>query len=126
MRLVLIATIALLALLAPAAALPGGDPHVTAAGVTFAPAVVTATVGQPVTWEAALAGHTVTTAASMADAAQGIGNDRRNADGDADTFHTNLPQGASFTHAFTEPGTYSYFCVLHFRTGMVGTVIVSE
>lgn len=126
MRLVLIATIALLALLAPAAALPADDPHVAAAGVVFAPAVVTATVGQPITWEGTLIGHTVTTADSVVNAAQGQGNDRRNEDADPDTFHANLPQGGVVTHAFSAPGTYTYFCVLHFRSGMVGTVIVSE
>lgn len=126
MRLVLIATIALLALLAPAAALPAEPAHVAAAGVVFAPAVVTVAVGEPVTWDGVLVGHTVTTAASLADAAQGRGNDRQNADADPDTFHANLPQGGAVTHAFSAPGTYTYFCVLHFRSGMVGTVVVSE
>ncbi|MFV2007189.1 MAG: plastocyanin/azurin family copper-binding protein, partial [Longimicrobiales bacterium] len=36
-----------------------------------------------------------------------------------------LQPGDAFTHRFTEPGTYRYFCMPHEGAGMVATVIVS-
>jgi plastocyanin len=35
--------------------------------------------------------------------------------------------GASYSHRFTEPGTYAYYCSLHGTTtkGMVGAVVVT-
>lgn len=126
MRIVLIAPLALLALLAPAAALPAEPAHVLAAGFSFTPPVVHVGVGEPVTWEGLLATHTVTTSVSLVNAAQGQADDRQNADADPDTFHVSLPAGATFTHSFSEPGIVSYFCALHFRSGMIGTVVVEE
>jgi len=42
---------------------------------------------------------------------------------DADAFGP----GDSYTHRFTEPGTYAYYCSLHGTTtkGMVGTIVVT-
>ena len=35
--------------------------------------------------------------------------------------------GGTYTHRFTEPGTYAYYCSLHGTTtkGMVGTIVVT-
>ncbi|MFZ3583069.1 cupredoxin domain-containing protein [Loktanella sp. DJP18] len=33
--------------------------------------------------------------------------------------------GETFTHTFTTPGTYRYFCEPHVGQGMIGTVIVN-
>ncbi len=33
--------------------------------------------------------------------------------------------GQTFTHTFTTPGTYRYFCEPHVGQGMIGTVIVN-
>lgn len=53
-----------------------------------------------------------------------------------DPSHVQLPEGAepfgsgmiqsgdTFTHTFTVPGEYTYFCVPHEMLGMVGTVTV--
>ena len=35
-----------------------------------------------------------------------------------------LPPGQVYTRTFTVPGTYTYFCMHHESSGMVGTVIV--
>lgn len=35
-----------------------------------------------------------------------------------------IRRGETFSHQFSVPGTYEYFCVPHERRGMVGTVIV--
>ena len=34
-------------------------------------------------------------------------------------------QGATFSHTFTEPGTYVYYCTIHGYAGMHGTITVS-
>jgi len=34
----------------------------------------------------------------------------------------NMGSGSSYTHTFTTPGTYRYFCAYH--SWMVGTVVV--
>lgn len=39
-------------------------------------------------------------------------------------FQSRLQRDGTFTHRFTEPGTYRYFCTLH--AGMTGGVIVTE
>lgn len=116
----------LLALLVGPASAALPDARVAAAGNVFAPAVVTVRAGEPVSWEGVLLTHTVTTAVSVVNAWQGQGNDRSNSDDDVDTFHAALPAGATLTHTFAEPGTYSYFCAFHARSGMVGTVVVTE
>lgn len=38
-----------------------------------------------------------------------------------------FPPGSTFSHVFTEPGEYPYYCTIHGTTtrGMVGTVIVT-
>jgi plastocyanin len=36
-----------------------------------------------------------------------------------------IAAGQVYTHTFTTPGTYHYFCAYHEKYGMVGTVVVS-
>ncbi len=36
-----------------------------------------------------------------------------------------LQPGESFSYTFTVPGTYSYFCLPHVLSGMLGTVEVT-
>jgi plastocyanin len=75
---------------------------------------LTVTVGDQVTWEAAGDPHTVTSGTPGA-----IDNrfpDRPAAEGF-------LLAGTSFTTTFAAPGTFPYFCEVHFET-MTGTVIV--
>lgn len=38
-----------------------------------------------------------------------------------------LPPGSTYSHVFTEPGEYPYYCTIHGTTtrGMVGTIIVT-
>ena len=40
----------------------------------------------------------------------------------------NFAPGATYSHVFTEPGEYSYYCSIHGTStfGMVGTVVVEE
>lgn len=87
----------------------------------FSPEQVTIKVGGTITWEnPSTVVHTAT------------------ADPDkvADADHVSLPDGAepwdsgfvqpgdSFSHTFTEPGTYEYVCIPHEGVGMAGTIVV--
>lgn len=35
-----------------------------------------------------------------------------------------LYQGETYSHAFSQPGTYPYYCIPHESSGMTGTVVV--
>jgi plastocyanin len=37
-----------------------------------------------------------------------------------------ISPGKDYSHTFTVPGTYKYFCIPHEAAGMVGTVVVSK
>ena len=97
---------------------------VAAAGFSFASPVLVVPAGATVEWRGVALPHTVTTAATPEDALDGRPNDRLNADGDVDSFHRGLPQGGVVRHTFAEPGTYAYYCELHYALGMVGEVVV--
>ena len=65
--------------------------------------------------------HTVTADPSKANNANSVG-----LPSGARPFDSgDLRPGDVFTHTFTEPGTYRYFCIPHEGAGMVATVIVS-
>lgn len=89
----------------------------------FSPQEATVKVGDTVTWDnPSTVVHTAT------------------ADPDkvADPDNVSLPEGAepwdsgfvqpgeSFSHTFTEPGTYEYVCIPHEGVGMAGTIVVEE
>jgi plastocyanin len=87
----------------------------------FSPEQVTITVGGTITWKnPSTVVHTAT------------GDPDRVADPD----NVELPDGAepwdsgfvqpdeSFSHTFTEPGTYRYVCIPHEGVGMTGTIVV--
>ena len=90
--------------------------------MSFQPAVLTVRSGATVEWRnTALIAHTVT-------------------DDPAHTHHpalTALPPGAApfnsgkinagaiYTHTFTVPGTYKYYCRFHADHGMAGTIVVT-
>jgi len=37
-----------------------------------------------------------------------------------------LSRGASFSHVFTEPGTFRYYCTPHHALGMKGVIVVTS
>ncbi|PSQ45518.1 halocyanin [Halobacteriales archaeon SW_7_68_16] len=92
-----------------------------------------ATVGEPVVWvNTSSRGHTVTAyedaipAGATYFASGGYGNETAAREGwDAD-LGGRLDPGEEYEHTFEEPGEYGYFCIPHERTGMVGTIVVSE
>lgn len=113
---------------APIAPAPAQEPEPAVTvemtdALTFEPARVTVRSGQTVRWtNPSGVKHTVT-----ADPAVAI-----------EPGHVRLPEGAepfnsgpvgtgeSWSHTFTVPGRYEYFCIPHELDGMVGTVIVEE
>jgi plastocyanin len=76
----------------------------------FQPAERKISVGDTVTWNFAVAGHTSASVSGQPDSWRSIGTG------------TN-PSGTSFTHEFDTPGRYQYVCLQH-RDFMKGTVEV--
>jgi plastocyanin len=82
--------------------------QVDARNLAFSPAGASVQVGQSVTWtNRDTVDHTVTSGAP------------RSPDGRFDQL---LHPGESFTFAFTQAGTYSYFCRIHVNMGMSGSI----
>jgi plastocyanin/phosphatidylethanolamine-binding protein (PEBP) family uncharacterized protein len=78
--------------------------QVSIVGMSFSPATITIQVGQSVTWvNTDSVPHTSTSDTGVWDSGT-------------------IGAGASFTRAFTTPGTFPYHCSFH--TGMTGTVVV--
>jgi plastocyanin len=85
-------------------AAPSGGTHVSISQFTFRPAVVSIAVGETVTWVNDDAEeHTVTAT-------------------DRSYTSSGLETAQTFSHGFTAPGTYQYFCALH--PHMTATVVV--
>ena len=99
------------------------DPNFnTAAPTWYQPPVVTINVNQSVTWvnqDKEL--HTVTSGKSAGREGL-IGNSVGEPDGLFDSGHINV--GQSWTHKFTQAGTFEYFCSIH--PWMQGYVIVQQ
>jgi plastocyanin len=104
--LIPLAVLSPLALAAPALA---ADASVNVVDFSFQPREVQVGVGEKVTWNFAVSGHTTTSNPGQAE--------RWNS-GPA----TN-PGGTSFEHTFTTPGRFSYICLPH-QSFMGGTVVV--
>lgn len=88
----------------------------------FTPQTVTVHVGDTVVWHNGSAlTHTVTDVPKLA-SKQGDATLPKG----AKPFNSGyLNPGQSYSHTFTVPGTYHYFCIPHEATGMVGVVIVN-
>jgi plastocyanin len=80
----------------------------------FQPDPIQVQVGDTVTWtNDDLESHTVTSGSN------GVSDNKFNS---SPNFIPLMASGTTFSHTFTEPGKYPYFCLLH--PNMVGTVIV--
>ena len=103
------------------------DPTVTistdCAAFCFVPQQVTVAVGDTVTWvNRSGAEHTVTrcTPAACDGTSGGTGTDTSFSSADIAA-----ASGTTFSHTFTEPGTYVYYCQIHGYALMHGTVTVT-
>jgi plastocyanin len=93
----------------------------------FAPADLTITVGQTVTWinDSAMP-HTATDDPALNPVASEHPEFAQLPAG-ADAWDSGLLQpGESYSYTFTEAGTYHYFCLPHALSGMLGTITVEE
>ncbi|MGZ5920797.1 MAG: cupredoxin domain-containing protein [Rhizomicrobium sp.] len=89
---------------------------------TFVPPTITITAGDEVTWKnPALLLHTVTF-----DPAEAADKSNIKLPTGVQPFGSaDLSEDGTFTHLFSEKGTYTYVCKYHESMGMKGTVIVS-
>ena len=88
----------------------------------FGPDTHTITAGQVVQWNWAASGHNVVSG----DPATGTPDGQFCSPGDVNCATTPLSNTATvYTHTFTTPGTYNYFCRAHRSLGMVGTIVVN-
>ncbi len=102
----------------------GGTATVDMQNIVFAPTTLTVAVGTTVTWvNKDVVGHTVTPTDSGQWGTAGSGDDP------ADW----MMEGDRWSHTFSKPGTYQYYCLPHASqradgswAGMVATVIVTE
>jgi plastocyanin len=117
------------ALLAVMSAAPfvAADPQANVIRMTvdnvFDPKTITIKSGETVVWKnVSDLPHTVTAMSGIAATA-----DDASLPPNAQEFNSGvIPKGKDFSHTFTVPGTYKYFCIPHEHLGMVGTVVVSK
>lgn len=117
------------ALLAAIAVAPfvGAAPQATQVRMTqsqtFEPKTITVKTGDTVVWKnVSDMTHSVTDVSSLAPSAADAA-----APPNAKEFNYGLiAPGKQYSHTFTVPGTYKYFCMPHEAVGMLGTVIVSN
>lgn len=101
-----------------------GAPHITMTrNLRYMPETIRIEAGTTVTWENTTALlHTVTADPERADDPSHV-----SLPGGSETFASgDLRPGERFSHTFSVPGEYVYFCVPHEAAGMVGRVIVSD
>lgn len=110
-----------------------GDHDVGMTQVSFRPAELTVEAGTTVTFRNTSShGHTVTAfQGSYPDGAEFFASGGYSSESEArDAWETGnggiLKQGEEFTHEFSVPGRYGYYCIPHIDAGMEGAVIVTE
>lgn len=85
----------------------------------FSPMTVTIHAGDTVHWVWGSTGHTVTSGPPGTPDNQFCSPN----DASCSTIVTSS-QGDTFDHQFLAPGTYNYFCQIHWPFGMTGTIVV--
>ncbi|WP_226011502.1 plastocyanin/azurin family copper-binding protein [Halomicrobium salinisoli] len=92
--------------------------------LAFRPETLTVSAGTTVTWSFESRNHNVACdPGELARTASPEGADPFTSYEDGDTYETEAV-GATFEHAFEEPGTYDYVCVPHVTSDMTGTIEV--
>ncbi len=90
-------------------------------GEAYEPSKVTISLGQTVKWKNNTGDpHTVTVVPDKALVPADVALPKNAQPFDSGT----IPAGMTFTHTFTVPGIYRYYCTLHEGNGMVGEVLV--
>lgn len=112
----------------------GGEPAMSATVVagpdgslTFEPERVSLKVGGTVTWEFDSANHNVSAKpedanpVELPEAAEPFASY-----GDGNPYSNTVEKGGTYEHAFEVPGEYTYVCVPHVASEMIGHVTVGE
>lgn len=102
---------------ATVAAGPGGN-------FTYDPEEVTISTGETVTWEFESANHNVECDPEQSDEATLPDGAEPFASYDGDNRFDTVDEGETWEHTFDTAGTYTYVCVPHVGSGMIGTVVV--
>jgi plastocyanin len=110
-----------------------GDHDVGMTQVSFRPEELTVEAGTTVTFRNTSShGHTVTAfQGSYPEGAEFFASGGYDSESEArDAWKSGnggvLKQGEEFTHEFSVPGRYGYYCIPHIDAGMEGAVIVTE
>jgi plastocyanin len=106
----LVLPLALLLVLAPASPAAAFDWETTVVDFEFQPAERRIALGDSVTWNFSVAGHTSTSLAGQPDSWRSVGTGTNEA-------------GTAYTHVFNTPGRYQYVCIPH-RAFMKGVIEV--
>jgi plastocyanin len=90
------------------------------ASLVYSPAQVVINAGDTVRWTFSDVGHNVVSGVNC------VANNTFCSPGDSNcSFTASSPQGAIYSHTFTQAGTFQYFCSPHCFNGMTGTVVVN-
>src|SRR6188768_2581187 len=97
------------------------DVGVGTAGRVFSPANVQISVGDTIRWTWGGSGHNVRSGSKCLEDGAFCSPD------DVDCISSPLSDaGTIYSHTFSQPGVYSYFCAAHCFSGMVGTITVVQ
>ena len=107
----------------------GGETTTVAAGpdgrLVFEPEAVELSVGDTVSWEFESAGHNVGAVPKDSEEVSLPDGAKPFASYDGDPYAV-VEEGQTYEHTFETAGEYTYVCIPHVSSGMVGTVTVSE
>jgi plastocyanin len=107
----------------------GGDTTTVAAGpngrLVFDPEEVEISVGDTVEWKFKSAGHNVSGVPKDSDVVS-IPDGAEPFSSYEDERYAVVEEGKTYQHTFETPGAYTYVCIPHVRSGMIGTVTVSQ
>jgi plastocyanin len=92
----------------------------------FEPKEVEVAVGDTVVWEFKSAGHNVSAVPKDSETVSIPNGAKPFASYESGDLYAVVPEGETYEHTFETPGEYTYVCIPHVTSGMVGTVTVTE
>ncbi|WP_435077106.1 plastocyanin/azurin family copper-binding protein [Halococcus sp. AFM35] len=107
----------------------GGETTVAAGPngrLVFEPTAVEVGVGDTVVWEFKSAGHNVSAVPKDSEKVSIPNGAKPFASYESGDLYAVVPEGETYEHTFETPGEYTYVCIPHVASGMVGTVTVTE
>ncbi len=107
----------------------GGETTVAAGPdgrLVFEPKEVEVAVGDTVVWEFKSAGHNVSAVPKDSEKVSIPNGAKSFASYESGDLYAVVPEGKTYEHTFETLGEYTYVCIPHVASGMVGTVTVTE